>query len=77
MHYSLQQKIGEEIDRLQWLILNHNLETFNSLYNYIRPKADYNMSIQLIRDVKKINPNTITKSGIMLGLGEKENYIKL
>ena len=77
MHYSLQQKIGEEIDRLQWLILNHNLETFNSLYNYIKPKEDYNRSIQLIRDIKQINPNTITKSGIMLGLGEKENYIKL
>jgi len=77
MHYSLQQKIGEGREKTLWLILNHNLETFSSLYNYIRPKEDYNRSIQLIRDVKKINPNTITKSGIMLGLGEKENYIKL
>lgn len=56
-------------------VLNHNLETVPSLYSFIRPKADYNRSIQLLRNVKLINPNTITKSGIMLGLGEKENEV--
>jgi len=56
-------------------VLNHNVETVPSLYSSIRPKADYNRSVQLIRNVKRINPNTITKSGIMLGLGEKENEV--
>ena len=52
-------------------VLSHNLETVPSLYRYIRRRADYNGSIQLIRNVKLIDPNTVTKSGIMLGLGEK------
>jgi len=56
-------------------VLNHNLETVPSLYSFIRPQADYNRSVQLLKNVKRINPGTITKSGIMLGLGEKENEV--
>jgi len=56
-------------------VLNHNLETVPSLYSSIRPQADYNRSLQLLKNVKRINPDTITKSGIMLGLGEKENEV--
>jgi len=56
-------------------VLNHNLETVPSLYRSIRPQADYNRSLQLLKNVKQINPDTITKSGIMLGLGEKENEV--
>jgi lipoic acid synthetase len=52
-------------------VMSHNLETVPSLYRYIRPQADYNGSIQLIRNVKLIDPNIVTKSGIMLGLGEE------
>jgi len=56
-------------------VINHNLETVPSLYICIRPQADYNRAMQLLRNVKQINPNTITKSGIMLGLGEKVNEV--
>ena len=51
-------------------VLNHNVETVPRLYPLVRPEAIYQRSIDLIRNVKHINPNQVTKSGIMLGLGE-------
>ena len=53
-------------------ILNHNLETVPSLYKEVRPQADYERSLQLIKKVKNYRSKIYTKSGIMLGLGEKE-----
>jgi len=59
-------------------IYNHNLETIPRLYKKVRPGAIYNRSLELISYVKSLNPNIITKSGIMLGLGEeKEEVIKV
>jgi len=59
-------------------ILNHNLETVPELYKRVRPKANYERSLNILKKAKKINPNIITKSGIMVGLGEKkEEVIKL
>ncbi len=51
-------------------VLNHNVETVPRLYSRVRPQADYRRSLQLIRRVKKISPQMICKSGIMLGFGE-------
>ena len=56
-------------------VLNHNLETVPSLYRFVRPQADYSRSLKLIRDVKHINPNSVTKSGIMIGLGESSEEV--
>lgn len=56
-------------------IINHNMETIESLYNEVRPQADYASSLELLRRVKEIKPSIITKSGIMLGLGETEDDI--
>jgi lipoyl synthase len=53
-------------------IINHNVETVPSLYPEVRPQADYRRSLQLLKRVKEAKPSMITKSGIMLGLGEKE-----
>ncbi|MFZ7131461.1 MAG: lipoyl synthase [Eubacteriales bacterium] len=52
-------------------IINHNLETINRLYSRVRPMANYNQSLQVLYNTKKINAKIITKSGIMLGLGEE------
>ncbi|MBI3590760.1 MAG: lipoyl synthase [Candidatus Melainabacteria bacterium] len=52
-------------------IYNHNLETVPRLYREVRPGATYKRSLELIQFVKETNPAIITKSGIMLGLGEK------
>ena len=56
-------------------VFNHNLETVERLYNDVRPGADYVNSLNLLRSFKKNSPNTFTKSGIMIGLGEKFNEI--
>tara|TARA_Y100000590_G_scaffold131013_1_gene149643 strand:- start:5336 stop:6280 length:945 start_codon:yes stop_codon:yes gene_type:complete len=56
-------------------VLNHNLETIPRLYKQCRPGADYNHSLRLLRDFKAVSPLVATKSGLMLGLGEKDNEI--
>ncbi len=56
-------------------VFNHNVETVPRLYSRVRPAADYETSIHVIRTAKDISPHTLTKSGIMVGLGEKEAEI--
>ena len=51
-------------------VLNHNLETVARLYPTVRPEADYHRSLDLLRRAKAIAPETVTKCGIMVGLGE-------
>lgn len=51
-------------------VFNHNLETVPSLYASIRPGARYDHSLHLLHSVKQNDPDQITKSGIMVGLGE-------
>lgn len=59
-------------------VINHNVETVPSLYSAVRPEADYNRSLDVLKYVKKKSPDIITKTGIMLGLGEeKEEVLKL
>ncbi len=58
-------------------IISHNLETVERLYD-IRKGANYALSLELLKEIKRINPDKPTKSGIMLGLGETEpEVIKL
>jgi lipoyl synthase len=56
-------------------IFNHNTETVPRLYGRIRPKAVYANSLELLRYVKQIAPSMVTKSGLMVGLGESENEL--
>jgi len=51
-------------------VINHNIETVSSLYETVRPQADYHRSLELIKRVKETAPRLRTKSGIMVGLGE-------
>ncbi|MCD6326756.1 lipoyl synthase [bacterium] len=51
-------------------VFNHNIETAPRLYPRIRPKADYRTSLRLLAAAKEIEPEIITKSGLMLGLSE-------
>ncbi len=53
-------------------VINHNIETIPRLYPKVRPKASYHRSLHLLRTVKSLNPRITTKSGLMLGLGEKD-----
>lgn len=56
-------------------ILNHNLETVPRLYQDVRPDADYNRSLNLLKKAREINPELTTKSGLILGLGEEYHEI--
>ncbi|WP_283409655.1 lipoyl synthase [Anoxynatronum buryatiense] len=51
-------------------ILNHNIETVPSLYAKVRPEASFDRSVELLRRVKAYNPAILSKTGIMVGLGE-------
>jgi lipoic acid synthetase len=69
-------KALEKIVREHPDVLNHNVETVPSLYSNVRPGATYERSIGLLQRVKEIDSSIITKSGIMVGLGEGEDEVK-
>jgi lipoic acid synthetase len=52
-------------------VLNHNVETVPRLYRAVRPGADYHRSLALLARAKALRPDAVTKSGLMLGLGER------
>ncbi|HIJ59294.1 MAG TPA: lipoyl synthase [Nitrospirae bacterium] len=51
-------------------VFNHNLETVQRLYPYVRAQFDYKLSLDVLKNAKTINPDLNIKSGFMLGLGE-------
>ncbi|HCT85407.1 MAG: lipoyl synthase [Candidatus Margulisiibacteriota bacterium] len=57
-------------------VFNHNIETVPRLYPLVRSKADYNRSLRLLKYSKEMFPNIVTKSGLMVGLGETIEEIK-
>lgn len=58
-------------------IIAHNVETVPSLYSKVRQGADYSRSINVLKAIKKISPHVKVKSGIMLGMGEREEEVDL
>ncbi len=56
-------------------ILNHNVETIERLYPKVRPMADFYRSLNLLKRVKEISPDMLTKSGFMVGLGETREEV--
>ena len=56
-------------------ILNYNIETVPRLYSQVRPMADYERSLELLKHAKETVNELTTKSGLMLGLGEEWNEI--
>ena len=58
-------------------VLAHNIETVPQLYSEVRIGADYRRSLDLLAASKKLAPQIFTKSGLMLGLGETEEQIKV
>ena len=57
-------------------IFNHNLETIARLYARVRPKAGYQQSLTLLKEAKRLEPRSRTKSGLMVGLGEEVGEVK-
>lgn len=56
-------------------VFNHNLESVPSLYRKIRPGSDYQWSLDLLSGYKQRRPDVLTKSGLMLGLGETRDEL--
>lgn len=56
-------------------VLNHNLETVPRLYPRVRPAAAYDRSLDLLARGRALRPAVVTKSGLMLGLGEREEEV--
>ena len=50
--------------------LNHNIETVRRVFSRVRPLGDYDQSLELLARVKEMNPSQVSKSGMMVGLGE-------
>jgi len=57
-------------------VLNHNVETVPRLYPEVRPQAEYQRSLDLFRHAGSRAPALLTKSGLMLGLGEQETEVQ-
>ena len=51
-------------------VLNHNIESSVRVFPKVRPKGDYQLSLELLGKAKEIDPATVTKSGIIVGMGE-------
>ncbi len=56
-------------------VFNHNVETVPRLYKTVRPQANYERSLKVLKDAKDMYPESYVKSGIMLGLGETDDEI--
>ena len=56
-------------------IFGHNMETVERLYADIRPSSSYKRSLNLLKTVKQEKPDIVTKSGIMVGLGEDDGEV--
>jgi lipoic acid synthetase len=57
-------------------LLNHNVETVDRLYTVVRPQAGYRRSLNLLAEAKRINQKVVTKSGFMVGLGERPEEVR-
>ncbi len=57
-------------------IFNHNVETVGRLYRRVRPRADLSQSLRLLREAKRLEPRSATKSGLMVGLGETVDEVQ-
>ena len=70
-----QDKALDILDQAMPFVFGHNIETVPALYSIARPGGDYRTSLELLRKAKARDERTITKSSMMLGLGEKEEDV--
>lgn len=73
--FKLDKQAIEAVVRASPDIIAHNLETVPRLYPVIRPDSDYWRSCCVLGSLRKLNPSLVTKSGLMLGLGETRDEV--
>jgi lipoic acid synthetase len=75
--FSGDQSSLAEVLRAEPDVVGHNLETVRRLTPSVRdPRASYELSLKVLRRVKELSPRTITKSSLLLGLGETEDEVR-
>jgi lipoic acid synthetase len=57
-------------------VYNHNMETVSRLYRRVRPQADYQQSLDVLQFARQYRPDVLTKSGLMVGLGETPEEVQ-
>jgi lipoyl synthase len=57
-------------------VFNHNMETVQRLYRKVRPQADYRQSLDVLAFARRYSPGALTKSGLMVGLGETQDEVR-
>jgi lipoyl synthase len=57
-------------------VFNHNMETIAPLYRRVRPQANYRQSLAVLQFAKRYRPSSLTKSGLMVGLGEQPHQVE-
>ena len=65
----------EKVVSAQPEVFNHNIETCRRVFHSVRPRGDYDLSLDLLRQVKTLDPRMATKSGIIIGMGEEWDEI--
>ncbi len=73
--FKLNEEAIKQVVKSKPDIIAHNIETVPKLYSDVRPKADYKRSLSVLEIIKKIDSTVFTKSGLMLGLGEKDDEV--
>jgi lipoic acid synthetase len=56
-------------------VFNHNVEMAPRLFPALRPQGDYRLSLELLAEAKRLRPGQVTKSGLMVGLGERDEEV--
>lgn len=56
-------------------VVGHNIETVRRLYKEVRPQSNYQLSLDVLKTIKRLNPALLTKSSLMLGMGEDESEV--
>ena len=56
-------------------VINHNIESTRRIFPKVRPRGDYRLSLQLLAKVKELDPSAVTKSGIIVGMGENQDEV--
>ena len=56
-------------------VLNHNIESVRRVFRSVRPKGEYQLSLDLLAEAKAIDPSMVTKSGIIVGMGETRDEL--
>ena len=69
------QELIEKVAGTSAEIIGHNMETVECLYRKHKPESSYYRSIYVISEIKKISPKTLTKSAVMVGLGEEKREV--